>query len=256
MLVPSRGPSLNVAVIVGPISATGVASEGISNSGTAHASSRRWAGGCLRLSLLFLGQIYRLSRSARATASPALRTPSLACKRASRTQHLALARGQAEPVEGVRAEAGDRLLEQQSVRIARDQADGEAPAVALADQRRTRRQREPLRDRPRQPSGMVGLAEVLGQPTPGLGAGELDLAIVVEQRHRRAGRRIVGERTNQAPARLRGPQRTLEPRAGDVEHVAVALGEPALGPPEPGDDRLPPTAAHADRDLVLHARGV
>ena len=103
---------------------------------------------------------------------------------------------------------------------------------------------------------MVGLAEVLGQPSPGLGAGELDLAIVVEQQDRRAGRRIVGERTDEAPARLRGPQRTLEPRAGDVEHVAVALGEPALGPPEPGDDRLPATGAHADRDLVLHARGV
>src|SRR5215204_1191138 len=50
---------------------------------------------------------------------------------ACRTQHLALARGQAESVEGVRAEAGDRLLEQQGVRIAGDQADGEAPGVAL-----------------------------------------------------------------------------------------------------------------------------
>jgi hypothetical protein len=35
MLLPFRGPSLNVAVIVGPISATGVAAEGLSNSGTA-----------------------------------------------------------------------------------------------------------------------------------------------------------------------------------------------------------------------------
>ena len=33
---------------------------------------------------------------------------------AGRTQHLAFARGQAEPVESVRAEAGDRLLEQQT----------------------------------------------------------------------------------------------------------------------------------------------
>src|SRR3954449_11905808 len=47
----------------------------------------------------------------------------LALDDAGRTQHLALARGQAESLEGVGAEAGDRLLEQQSVRIARDQAD-------------------------------------------------------------------------------------------------------------------------------------
>ena len=91
---------------------------------------------------------------------------------------------------------------------------------------------------------------------PASRAGELDLAVAVEQHHRRAGRRIVGERADEAPARLRGPQRTLEPRAGDVEHVAVALGELALGAPEPGDDRLAATGAHADRDLVLHARGV
>jgi hypothetical protein len=107
-----------------------------------------------------------------------------------------------------------------------------------------------------QPAGMLCGAEVLGQPPPGVGAGELDLTIAVEQRHRRAGRRIVGERADEASARLRGPQRTLEPRAGDVEHVAVALGELALGPPEPGDDRLAATGAHADRDLVLHAGGV
>src|SRR4051812_7610957 len=36
MLLPSSGPSLNVALTVGPISATGVAWEGCSNSGTAH----------------------------------------------------------------------------------------------------------------------------------------------------------------------------------------------------------------------------
>ena len=104
--------------------------------------------------------------------------------------------------------------------------------------------------------GWSACAEVLGQPAPGVGARELDLAVAVEQHHRRAGRRIVGERADEAPARLRGPQRTLEPRAGDVEHVAVALGELALGAPEPGDDRLAATGAHADRDLVLHARGV
>ena len=38
--------------------------------------------------------------------------------------------------------------------------------------------------------------------------------------------------------------------------VAVALGELALGAPEPGDDRLAAAGAHADRDLVLHAGGV
>src|SRR3954451_3468735 len=36
MLLPFRGPSSNVALTVGPISATGVAWEGVSNSGTAH----------------------------------------------------------------------------------------------------------------------------------------------------------------------------------------------------------------------------
>jgi len=56
--------------------------------------------------------------------------------------------------------------------------------------------------------------------------------------------------------RLRGLQRALEPRAGDVEHVAVTLREPALGTPEPGNDRLPPTAPHVDRDLVIHVRSV
>src|SRR5215213_5578178 len=140
------------------------------------------------------------------------------------------------------------------MRIARHQAHGEAPAGALADQRRTRWKREPLLDRPRQPSGMLCGTEVLGQPAPGVRAGELDLALPVEQEHRRAGRRIVGQRADEAPARLRGPQGTLELRTGDVEHVAVALGEPALRAPEPGDDRLAATAADADRDLVLHPR--
>ena len=84
---------------------------------------------------------------------------------------------------------------------------------------------------------MFGRTEVLGQPTPGVGARELDLAVTVEQRHSRAGRRVVNEHTDEAPARLRGPQRALERWAGDVEHVAVALGELAFRAPEPGDDR-------------------
>src|SRR5688572_15556264 len=184
MRLPSKGPSLNIAVIVGPISATGVASEGFSNSGTAHASSRSMGGRMPsaertlpRPDLQALAE--RPGDGVAGRAHPELglqaRQPladgmeaqkqlprqfGLSLDDAGRTQHLALARGQAEPVKGVRAEAGDRLLEQQRVRIARDQADGEAPAVALADQRRARRQREPFRDWPRQPSGMVGLAEV------------------------------------------------------------------------------------------------
>jgi hypothetical protein len=36
MLLLSSGPSLNVALTVGAISATGVASDGFSNSGKAH----------------------------------------------------------------------------------------------------------------------------------------------------------------------------------------------------------------------------
>src|SRR5215213_4890862 len=47
----------------------------------------------------------------------------LALDDGGRAQHLALPSGQAEPVEGVRAEARHGLLEQQSVRIAREQTD-------------------------------------------------------------------------------------------------------------------------------------
>src|SRR4051812_610972 len=70
-----------------------------------------------------------------------------------RAQHLALPRGQAEAVEGVRAEARHRLLEQQCMRIAWDQADREAPAVALADQRRARGEGGPPGDPPGEPTG-------------------------------------------------------------------------------------------------------
>jgi hypothetical protein len=57
-------------------------------------------------------------------------------------------------------------------------------------------------------------------------------------------------------ARLRGPQRGLEAGAHDVEHVAVALRELALGAAEPRDHRLAATGAHADRDPVLDAGSV
>jgi hypothetical protein len=55
---------------------------GILELGHGAPSSGRWAGGCLLLSVL-LHQLYKLSRSSRATASPAVRTPSLASRRAS-----------------------------------------------------------------------------------------------------------------------------------------------------------------------------
>src|SRR5204863_9376411 len=50
-------------------------------------------------------------------------------------EHLRLARGQAEAIERVRAEACDLLLEHQRVRIAGQQVDGEAPPVPDADER-------------------------------------------------------------------------------------------------------------------------
>jgi hypothetical protein len=82
---------------------------------------------------------------------------------------------------------------------------------------------------------MVRGAEVLVQPTPGAGARELDLAVAVEQYHRGPGRRLIRERACEAFARLRGAQHALEPRTGEVEHVAVAFGELALSPSETGD---------------------
>src|SRR4051795_12321008 len=166
MLLPFRGPSLNVAAIVGPASPTGVASEGLSDSGTAH--TLRVMGGTMppaertpRSALQALAERSRDGVAGRAHAELCLqaREPladrmkaqeqlprefGLALDDGGRAQHLALPSGQAEPVEGVRAEAGHGLLEQQCVRIAREQADGEAPAFALADQRRTGRQREPF----------------------------------------------------------------------------------------------------------------
>src|ERR1700760_4405565 len=56
------------------------------------------------------------------------------------TQDLGLARGQAEAVERVLAEARNLLLEQQRVRIASEQTEREAPPVSHADERRARRQ--------------------------------------------------------------------------------------------------------------------
>jgi hypothetical protein len=56
-----------------------------------------------------------------------------------RAQDLDFVRRQAKPIERGRPEARDLLLEQQRVRIAWQQAYGQAPAVPLADQRRARR---------------------------------------------------------------------------------------------------------------------
>jgi hypothetical protein len=75
---------------------------------------------------------------------------------------------------------------------------------------------------------MLAGAEVLGQPARGVPARERDLAVAVEQDNRALGRRVVGERADEALARMRGRQCNLEPRAGDVEDLAIALGELAL----------------------------
>src|SRR5215207_191646 len=58
---------------------------GILELGHGARDSGRWAEGRLPLSVL-LDRLYRLSRSARAMASPAVRTPSLASRRASRSR--------------------------------------------------------------------------------------------------------------------------------------------------------------------------
>src|SRR3954467_9821420 len=84
-----------------------------------------------------------------------------------RAQYLGLAGGESEPVEGVLAEAGHGLFEEQRVRLARDQPDAEAAAVAPADQRRGGGGGgggggEPLGDWSWQPAGVFGRAEVLG----------------------------------------------------------------------------------------------
>src|SRR5205823_10037510 len=54
------------------------------------------------------------------------------------TEHLRLARGQAQAIERVRAEACDLFLEEQRMRITGQQVDGEAPPVPYADERRSR----------------------------------------------------------------------------------------------------------------------
>ena len=73
----------------------------------------------------------------------------LVLHRRSSAQHFGFARGQAEAIEGVGAEACDLLFQQQRVRVAGQQADSEAPAVAHAGQRRARGERQPRGDRPR-----------------------------------------------------------------------------------------------------------
>ena len=142
------------------------------------------------------------------------------------------------------------------MRIAGQQLDGEAPAVAHADERRARRQRQPLGDRPRQPARVLGRPEVLGEPALGVEARVLDLAVAVEQHDGGARRRIGGERADEARARLRGPQRVLEAGAHEIEDVTVALGELTLGAAEAGDDHLTTLRADADRDAVLDAGSV
>ena len=62
------------------------------------------------------------------------------------TEHFGLAWGQAEAIECVLAEGRDVLFQQQRVRVAGQQVDGEAPSVSFADERRPRWQSEPLSD--------------------------------------------------------------------------------------------------------------
>ena len=72
---------------------------------------------------------------------------------------------------------------------------------------------------------MLGRPEVLGEPALGGEARVLDLAVAVEQHDGGARRRIARERADEAPARLRCPQRVLEAGAHEIEDVTVALGE-------------------------------
>jgi hypothetical protein len=95
---------------------------------------------------------------------------------------------------------------------------------------------------------VLGRPEVLGEPALGVEVRVLDLAVAVEQHDGGARRRIGGERADEAPARLRGPQRVLEAGAHEIEDVAVALGELTLGTAEAGDDHLTTPRADADRD--------
>src|SRR4051794_22199299 len=97
---------------------------------------------------------------------------------------------------------------------------------------------------------------MFGEPALGVEARLLNLAVAVEQHDRGARRRIGGERADEAPARLRRPQRTLEAGAHEIEEVTVALGELALGAPEASDDHLTTPRADADRDAVLDAGSV
>src|SRR5580765_3060598 len=94
------------------------------------------------------------------------------------------------------------------------------------------------------------------EPALGIEAGVLDLAVAVEQHDGGARRRIGGERADEAPARLRGPQRVLDAGAHEIEEVTVALGELALGSPEARDDHLTTPRADADRDAVLDVGSV
>ena len=64
---------------------------------------------------------------------------------------------------------------------------------------------------------MLGCVEVLGEPTIGFRARELDLAVAVEQHDGGARRRSGGECMGEATAGLTGSQLALEHGASDVE---------------------------------------
>jgi hypothetical protein len=95
------------------------------------------------------------------------------------TPHLGLAWGEAKAIECVLTEARGLLLEQQRVRIAGQQVDGEAPPVSHAEKRWARRQSEPRGDYPRQPASVLGRPEVLAEPAISVEARALDLAIAM-----------------------------------------------------------------------------
>src|SRR3954467_13634003 len=115
MLRPASVPSLNIAVIVGPISAPGIAwrSPRPGLQALAKCPGDGIAGGAH----LELGLQAREPLPDRVQAQEQLpREFGLALDDGGRAQHLALARAQAEPVEGARADVRPEFLEQQGVR--------------------------------------------------------------------------------------------------------------------------------------------
>src|SRR5215203_1490956 len=112
MLRPASGPSVNIAVTVGPISAAGIAWPG---SAALQALAERPGHGIAGGINPELGLHPRDPLPDRVQAQKQLpRELGLALDDGGRAQHLALARGQPEPVKRVRQYVRHDLLEQQS----------------------------------------------------------------------------------------------------------------------------------------------